>query len=145
MNIGEAARASGVSAKMLRYYESIGLIAHATRTQAGWRTYTEREVAVLRFIRHARDFGMTMERVRLLIGLWQDRNRPSREVKEIALQQVRELEARITELSAMKNALLELSMTCHGDNRADCPILDDLAAGSPLHTAGPRDRTAQRF
>lgn len=140
MNIGDAARASGVSAKMLRYYETIGLIQPAGRTAAGYRTYGEREVDTLRFIRRARDFGMPMDRVKVLVGLWQDTTRPSREVKRIALQQVAELEARIGELAAMKDALSELAGACRGDSRPDCPILRDLegAAPSASHPPAPR-------
>jgi MerR family transcriptional regulator, copper efflux regulator len=126
MNIGQAAAASGVSAKMLRYYESIDLIPPASRTQAGYRTYSDRDVDTLRFIRRARDFGMPMDRVKLLVGLWQDNTRPSREVKQIALTQVAELEARIAELTAMKDALADLAQSCHGDDRPDCPILRDI-------------------
>lgn len=135
MNIGQAAQASGISAKMLRYYESIALIPTTVRSPAGYRTYTEADVATLRFIRRARDFGVPMDRVKLLVGLWQDQHRPSREVKRLALQQVAELEARIAELTAMKDALAELATACHGDGRPDCPILHDLAgsAASPAH------------
>jgi MerR family transcriptional regulator, copper efflux regulator len=138
MNIGEAARASGVSAKMLRYYETIGLIPHAWRTEAGYRTYRERDVETLRFIRRARDFGLPMDRVKLLVGLWQDTNRPSREVKEIAIRQVAELDAKIGELTSMRDALAALAAACHGDHRPDCPILSDLAstAPTPTHRAG---------
>ena len=137
MNIGEAARASGVSAKMLRYYESIDLIPSADRTGAGYRTYGERDVDTLRFIRRARDFGLPMDRVKLLVSLWQDKQRPSREVKRIALAQVAELEARIAELTAMKDALAELAHACRGDGRPDCPILRDLEGvhSNPPHPA----------
>jgi MerR family transcriptional regulator, copper efflux regulator len=131
MNIGEAARASGVSAKMLRYYETIGLIPRPGRTEAGYRTYSEGDVATLRFIRRARAFGLPMNRVKMLVGLWQDKNRPSREVKDIATRQVAELEAKIKELAAMKDALAALAKACRGDNRPDCPILSDLASPSP--------------
>ncbi len=133
MNIGEASRASGISAKMLRYYETIGLLAPAGRSAAGYRTYQQNEIETLRFIRRARDFGMPMRRVKMLVELWHDRSRPSREVKAIALRQVAELEARIDELTAMRDALAELARACHGDDRPDCPILRDLAAGG----AGP--------
>jgi MerR family copper efflux transcriptional regulator len=133
MNIGEAARASGVSAKMLRYYESIGLIPNPGRTTAGYRTYTEADVATLRFIRRARDFGLPMDRVKLLVGLWQDKNRPSREVKDIAMRQIADLEAKINELVAMKDALATLAAACHGDSRPDCPILSDMAGAHPTH------------
>ena len=133
MNIGEAARASGVSAKMLRYYESIGLIPSPGRTAAGYRTYTEADVGTLRFIRRARDFGLPMDRVKLLVGLWQDKNRPSREVKDIAMRQIADLEAKINELAAMKDALATLAAACHGDSRPDCPILSDMAGAHPTH------------
>jgi MerR family copper efflux transcriptional regulator len=126
MNIGEAAAASGVSAKMLRYYESIDLIPRASRTEAGYRTYADQDVDTLRFIRRARDFGIPMGRVKLLVGLWQDRTRPSRQVKQIATAQVAELEIRIAELTAMKDALADLAKACRGDDRPDCPILSDL-------------------
>jgi MerR family copper efflux transcriptional regulator len=130
MNIGDAAAASGVSAKMLRYYESIGLIPQAGRSSSGYRTYGDREVKTLRFIRRARDFGLPMDRVKLLVGLWEDTTRPSREVKRIALQQVNELDVKILELTAMKDALAELAQACRGDGRPDCPILKDLAGVS---------------
>ena len=129
MVIGEAARASGVSAKMLRYYESIGLIPAAGRTEAGYRTYGPRDVETLRFIRRARDLGLSMERIKLLVGLWHDRQRPSREVKRIALEHVAELREKIAELTAMCDTLNELAVVCHGDQRPDCPILHDLEAG----------------
>jgi MerR family copper efflux transcriptional regulator len=148
MNIGEAAAASGVSAKMLRYYESINLIPPAGRTEAGYRTYAERDVDTLRFIRRARDFGLPMDRVKMLVGLWQDRTRPSREVKQIALTQVTELEARIAELTAMRDALADLADACHGDDRPDCPILRDLEGRAPTkaHVAlkGRRERVSTR-
>src|ERR1700733_11092896 len=123
MNIGEAAKASGVTAKMIRYYESVDLIPPAERTASGYRTYSDRDVDTLRFIRRARDFGVTMDRVKLLVGLWRDKDRPSREVKAIAVRQVAELEAKIAELVAMKDALAELASACRGDHRPDCPIL----------------------
>jgi MerR family transcriptional regulator, copper efflux regulator len=130
MNIGEAAKASGVTAKMIRYYESVDLIPPAERSEGGYRTYGERDVDMLRFIRRARDFAIPMDRVKLLVGLWQDKDRPSREVKAIALNQVGELEAKIAELTAMRDALAELANACRGDNRPECPILRDLAGVS---------------
>jgi MerR family copper efflux transcriptional regulator len=149
MNIGEAARISGITAKMIRYYESVDLIPPPGRTEAGYRTYDARDAATLRFIRRARDFGVPMDRVKLLVGLWQDKNRPSREVKAIALRQVAELEAKIAELTAMKDALADLARACRGDNRPDCPILRDLEGGSsaPAHPrAALRSAAAgQRF
>ncbi len=132
MVIGEAARASGVSAKMLRHYESIGLIPKARRTEAGYRVYGPDEVETLRFIRRGRDLGLSMERIRQLVGLWRDGARPSREVKRIALAHVAELRAKIAEMSAMCATLEGLADSCRGDQRPDCPILRDLAAGPGL-------------
>ncbi len=132
MNIGEAAKASGISAKMLRYYESIGLVPRPSRTGAGYRTYGAAEVNTLRFIRRARDFGIPMDQVKLLVGLWQDGTRPSREVKAIALEQVAELEAKIVELTAMRDALADLAGACRGDSRPECPILEDLGRALPV-------------
>lgn len=129
MVIGEAAKASGVSAKMLRYYESIGLIPAAGRTEGGYRVYGASEVETLRFIRRARDLGLSMERIKRLVGLWQDRQRPSREVKRIALEHVAELHAKIGELTSMCATLEELAAACHGDHRPECPILRDFEAG----------------
>lgn len=129
MVIGEAARASGISAKMLRYYEAIGLIPAAGRTASGYRVYGGDEVDTLRFIRRARDLGLSMDRIRLLVGLWRDHARPSREVKRIATEHVTELRARIAELTAMCSTLEHLAEACHGDQQPDCPILSDLEAG----------------
>jgi MerR family transcriptional regulator, copper efflux regulator len=129
MTIGEAAKASGVSAKMIRYYESIGLIPEADRTEAGYRVYTPTDVHTLRFVRRARDLGFPIEQVRILVGLWQDRSRSNAEVKRVALQHVAALDAKIAELRAMRDTLDELAHACHGDGRPDCPILHDLAAG----------------
>jgi len=132
MNIGEAAKASGVNAKLIRYYESIGLIPEAGRTASGYRVYTPNDVNVLRFIKRARTLGFSIERIQLLVGLWQDRSRSSAEVKRVALDHVAELEAKIAELRAMSDTLKELANACHGDDRPDCPILRDLA-----HEEGP--------
>jgi MerR family transcriptional regulator, copper efflux regulator len=149
MNIGEAARASGITAKMIRYYESVDLVPPAGRTGAGYRTYSEQDVDTLRFIRRARDFGVPMDRVKLLVGLWRDKDRPSREVKAIALHQVGELESKIAELTAMKDALAALARACRGDSRPECPILRDLAglSSTPSHLgpAGRSGRTGHRF
>jgi MerR family transcriptional regulator, copper efflux regulator len=127
MNIGDAAKASGVSAKLIRYYESIGLIPEAGRTASGYRVYTAAEVNTLRFIKRARTLGFSIERIQHLVGLWQDKARASSEVKHIALEHVTELEAKIAEMQAMRDALRELADACHGDHRPDCPILRDLA------------------
>ena len=127
MNIGEAARASGVSAKMIRHYESVGLFPEAARTDAGYRQYADREINTLRFIRRSRDLGFSIEQIRELLGLWQDRKRPSRQVKALALAHVRELDEKLRELQAMKATLEHLAHCCHGDDRPDCPIIDTLS------------------
>lgn len=139
MNIGEASKASGVGAKLIRYYESIGLIPAVERTAAGYRVYSANDVNVLRFIKRARTLGFSIERIQKLVGLWQDRNRPSAEVKRVALDHVAELEAKIAELRAMSDTLKELANACHGDDRPDCPILRDLAhedGGTTVHQTG---------
>lgn len=126
MNIGQAAKASGVSAKMIRYYESIGLVPAAGRTEAGYRVYTDPDVNTLRFTHRARAFGMSFDRIRRLIGLWQGKH-PSREVKQIALEQMADLEQKIAGLATMLDALQDLADACDGDHRPDCPILRDFA------------------
>lgn len=126
LNIGQAAAAAGVSAKMVRHYEEIGLIPKAKRTYSGYRTYSDREVHVLRFIRQARGLGFSIKQIGELLGLWQDRRRPSSKVKKLALEHIQELEAKIEEMRAMKATLERLAAHCHGDNRPDCPILDEL-------------------
>jgi Cu(I)-responsive transcriptional regulator len=128
MNIGEAARESGVSAKMIRYYEETGLIPAAGRTGSGYRTYGPKEVQVLRFVRRARDLGFPMQKVADLLALWRDRGRASADVKHLAQAQVAALEARILEMQEMKAALEHLVHACAGNDRPDCPILDDLGA-----------------
>ena len=127
MNIGELAQASGVSAKMIRYYEKIGLIPPADRSQSGYRNYSDNDVHRLRFIRRARDLGFTVEQMADLLALWRDRSRASSEVKKIALDQVAILERKAEELQAMSRTLKHLAAHCHGDERPDCPIIDDLA------------------
>ena len=131
MNIGEAARASGISAKMLRHYESVGLLSAPARSAAGYRQYGERDVHVLRFIRHARDLGFSIAQIGELVGLWQNRRRSSRQVKALALAHVDALERKVRELQAMKATLEHLAHCCHGDERPDCPILDSLAGAAP--------------
>ncbi|MCI1015166.1 Cu(I)-responsive transcriptional regulator [Herbaspirillum sp. C7C2] len=126
MNIGEAASASGVSAKMIRHYEETGLIPRAGRTDAGYRVYGERDVHLLRFIRQARQLGFSMAQVSDLIGLWLDQSRSSRKVKQLAQTHIGELDQRIRELQTMKATLERLAQDCHGDSRPDCPILDAL-------------------
>jgi len=131
MNIGEAAAASGVSAKMIRHYERIGLLPEAQRSAAGYRRYDERDVHTLRFVRHARDLGFPLERIRDLIGLWHDRERPSRQVKALAREHLAAIDAKLAELQAVKATLERLVQCCHGDERPDCPILDSLAGERP--------------
>jgi MerR family copper efflux transcriptional regulator len=127
MNIGEAARASGVTAKMIRYYESVGLLEPVARTTAGYRVYGVQEVHALRFVRQARRLGFLVDDIRKLLALWQDRKRASADVKAIALQHVTELDLRIAEMTEMRNTLAHLAQHCHGDERPDCPILESLA------------------
>jgi MerR family copper efflux transcriptional regulator len=127
MNVGEAARRSGVSAKMIRYYESIGLIAPAKRTASGYRTYEPDEVHRLRFIKRARDLGFSLDSIGQLLGLWANRRRSSAKVKQIALEHIAELKDQIARAESMLNALQRLADSCHGDERETCPILDDLA------------------
>lgn len=127
MKIGEAARRSGVSAKMIRYYEEIGLLAPAPRAGNSYRDFDARDLHELVFIRRARALGFSMEEIARLLALWRDRGRPSREVKEIAERHVAELKARIVDLQAMVDQLEHLSHCCAGDDRPDCPILEDLA------------------
>jgi Cu(I)-responsive transcriptional regulator len=129
MNIGEAASASGVSAKMIRYYEQIGLIRPASRTDSNYRSFSDRDVNDLRFIKRSRSLGFSVNEITNLLSLWRDRGRPSREVKAIADGHVADLEARIAEMQAMSATLKALSDGCAGDDRPDCPILSDLAAG----------------
>ncbi|BAL96960.1 Cu(I)-responsive transcriptional regulator [Rubrivivax gelatinosus] len=131
MNIGEASAASGVSAKMIRHYERIGLLPEAARSAAGYRRYDERDVHTLRFVRHARDLGFPLERIRELIGLWHDRERPSRQVKALAREHLAAIDAKLAELQAVKATLERLVQCCHGDERPDCPILDSLAGERP--------------
>lgn len=136
MNIGEAARASGVSAKMIRYYEAIGLLPPAKRSANGYRVYGEAEVHTLGFIRGARALGFSVAQIADLLRLWRDKDRASAEVKAIAEAHVAELEVKAAELQAMAGTLRHLAANCAGDARPDCPILEDLARG-PM--AGGRD------
>lgn len=133
MNIGQAARASGVSAKMIRYYEETGLIRPAARTGSGYRDFSETDVHTLGFIRRARDLGFSVAEIADLLALWQDRERAAGDVKALALAHVADLRRRIGELEAMARTLEGLAHRCHGDDRPDCPILDDLAGGGCGH------------
>ncbi|MFO0993430.1 MAG: Cu(I)-responsive transcriptional regulator [Hyphomicrobiales bacterium] len=126
MNIGEASVRSGVSAKMIRYYEGIGLLPEPDRRKSGYRLYDDSDVYRLRFVRRARDFGFPVTRIRELLRLWNDRKRPSAEVKRIAEAHVAELDKKIGELTALRDSMKDLAKRCHGDQRPNCPILADL-------------------
>ena len=144
MNIGEAASASGVSAKMIRHYEELGLLPEARRTESGYRQYEQNEVQTLRFIRHARDLGFSLSEIAELVGLWQNRRRPSRQVKALAEAHIKELELKAAELLAMKSALEHLAQCCHGDDRPECPILDGLAGDAAVSNAAATPRAPTR-
>ena len=127
LDIGRASKASGVSLKMIRYYEAIGLLPKIVRTSANYRVYRESDVHTLRFIRRARALGFSVADIQELLGLWQNRSRSSASVKKIAGKHIDDLKRRIAELNSMVDTLEHLSAHCHGDHRPDCPILDDLA------------------
>jgi MerR family copper efflux transcriptional regulator len=126
MNIGQASTESGVTAKMIRYYESVRLLPAARRTGNGYRDYSETDVHRLRFVRRARDFGFSMDQIEALLALWSDQTRPSKDVKAIAMAHVTELDQKIAHLKSLRNTLAHLADCCHGDNRPQCPILEDL-------------------
>ncbi|MDB5530645.1 MAG: cueR [Devosia sp.] len=135
MNIGQASNATGVSAKMIRYYESIGLIRAPLRTESNYRVYSSDEVHTLRFVKRARTLGFSVEETATLLGLWQDKERASAEVKSIATGHIAALETKIAELQSMVKTLKHLANCCGGDDRPNCPILDDLA-GETIKTKG---------
>jgi len=126
--IGVAAQRAGVSKRMVRHYEALGLLAPVARTGSGYRQYTTTDVHALRFIRRARDLGFSMQEIATLLGLWQDKARASSQVKRIAQTHIDALHQRIADMQAMQRTLQDLVQFCHGDDRPDCPILDDLAA-----------------
>jgi MerR family transcriptional regulator, copper efflux regulator len=128
LNIGDAAKASGVSAKMIRHYESIGLIATARRTDAGYRLYSAQDVHTLRFIHCARGLGFSLAQIGQLLALWHDKRRASKDVRALASEHIAQLNERIAAMEAMRRTLERLAGACHGDARPDCPILDKLAA-----------------
>jgi Cu(I)-responsive transcriptional regulator len=143
MNIGQASQASGVSTKMIRYYEEIGLVPKAARRDSGYRDYGESDLHRLRFIRRARDLGFTVEQIEGLLGLWSDRSRASADVKALALGHVEELRRKMAEIEGMIATLEGLARSCHGDHRPDCPIIEELSASIeavplPSTKAAPR-------
>ncbi|NER61060.1 Cu(I)-responsive transcriptional regulator [Pseudomonas sp. MAFF212428] len=129
MNIGQAAKRTGLSAKMIRYYESIGLLKPASRSDSGYRLYQQDDLHALAFIKRSRDLGFSLEEVARLLTLWQDRQRASADVKALASEHIADLNRRIDELVSLRDTLSELVAHCQGDERPDCPILKDLAAG----------------
>ena len=133
MNISEAASASGIPAKTIRYYEAARLIGTASRSAGGYRVYTRADVFTLRFIKRARELGFSIERIRRLLDLWQDKRRASRDVKRLALDHIAKIRAKISAMTSMRDAVQELADTCDGDERPECPILRDLedAAAQP--------------
>lgn len=127
LNIGEAAEASGVSAKMIRHYEETGLLPRAGRTVAGYRIYRPADVHALRFVRRARDLGFSLAEIKALLGLWSNQRRASADVRRLARKHIDDLDERIARMQSMRQALERLVAHCHGDDRPDCPILDDLS------------------
>jgi Cu(I)-responsive transcriptional regulator len=141
VNIGQASNASGISAKAIRYYESIGLVPRAGRSDGGYRDYAPADIHRLRFIRRARDLGFSFDQVRELLKLWSDKRRSSKDVKALALAHIAELEARATELQQMIKTLRHLVAACEGDHRPDCPIIEELESGvSPSCRAAARKK-----
>ena len=133
--IGEAAKHTGLSAKMIRHYETLGLVHPSDRTYANYRVYQTRDLHLLKFIRSARDLGFSMKQIATLVSLWQDEGRSSAEVKKIALEHIGEIDERLRALEQMRNTLSELANQCHGDQRPDCPILERLACRNPTTSA----------
>ena len=144
MNIGQASKASGVSTKMIRYYDEIGLVRPASRTDSNYREYDHRQVNELRFIKRARSLGFSVPEIVQLLSLWRDRQRPSRDVKAIADRHVAELDARVAEMQAMADTLRHLSLCCAGDDRPDGPILAYLTGGTEPADAAPRSLNGRR-
>lgn len=136
MNIGQAAKQSGISAKMIRHYESIGLIHSSARTDAGYRTYSQNDLHTLRFIKRARSLGFSLESIGHLLSLWQNQERASADVKTLAQDHIQQLNTKIRELTEMRDVLLTLVDGCQGDHRPECPILHGLEAGATGSVAG---------
>lgn len=129
MNIGELAKLSGVNAKLIRHYESIGLVPKASRSDAGYRIYSHTDIQFLRFIKRARGLGFSMKEIKKLIGLWRNKSRASKEVKTLAMTHIKALETKILEMQEMANSLNFLARNCQGDSRPNCPILKNLEIG----------------
>lgn len=144
MNIGEASKATGISVKMLRYYEEIDLVRADGRTMSGYRVYSDKDVAMLRFVRRARDLGFQVKQISALLDLWQDGTRASADVKSLARSHIRELEQRRRELDEMIGTLEHLARHCHGDDRPDCPILTGLSGTSDPAPADNRRKPLRR-
>lgn len=142
MNIGEAAKASGVSVKMIRHYEALGLLSPPRRAESGYRVYRSEDVNALRFIRNARDLGFPLADIAELLGLWRDRERESAEVKRLALEHVAAINEKMKVLQAMGSTLRQLADACHGDHRPDCPILTGILERT--HSKEPKTRRAER-
>lgn len=140
MNIGEAARAAGVSPKMIRHYEALGLTPPAVRSDAGYRRYGSNDIHRLAFIARARDLGFSIAEIARLVDLWQDQERPSAHVKALALEHIAQLDEKIRQLQEMKATLEKLAASCHGDDRPECPILDSLAGGLGASASVPASR-----
>lgn len=141
MNIGQAAKASGVSAKMIRHYEAIQLIKPGKRNHSGYRCYAETDLHTLRFIKRGRSLGFSLEQIKHLLSLWENQSRASADVKELAMTHVDALNQKIAELSEMRDLLLQLAQSCNGDQRPDCPILGELGGGEDLAI---RDEAARK-
>lgn len=127
MNIGEAAKASGVNAKLIRHYESLGIIPKASRSESGYRKYSDNDVHILIFVKRSRSLGFSMKEIKKLVSLWRNRSRVSAEVKSLTMTHIKNLEEKINDLQAMRSALMNLAKHCHGDDRPTCPILEDLS------------------
>lgn len=142
MTIGEAAACSGASPRMIRHYEKIGLVPSSVRTEAGYRTYGEKDVASLRFIRRARAMGFSLQKIGRLLHLWRDRHRASNQVKAVVDRHIQEIDCKVAELRALRGSLAELARHCHDDQRSECPILDQL--GHPDGPASMQKSLARR-
>jgi MerR family copper efflux transcriptional regulator len=127
LNIGQASKASGISSKMIRHYEEVGLLGTAKRTHSGYRIYNDNDLHVLTFICHARDLGFSIKKIQELLGLWLNKDRTSEQVKKIAMEHIAELDSKIQSLQLMKDELFTLTKKCHGNDRPDCPIIEKLA------------------